>query len=211
MKKIFFYVNILFLLAGCAISRKVNYDNIHASVPSFNQKISIATWDQRIQILDGSRKPDFVGYMRSGAGIAYPMGTDDKRPFVDILSTNISSALTSNGSSVNIVPTKSSEAESDILDALKKTNNKKLILINCKQFVTDGYGAETLTYELIVNIYSNDGNLLKQKSFANKKALGGNAFWGPGKYSRYMPEALKDLIEEIFNDSDIISALKESQ
>jgi hypothetical protein len=208
MKKIAPYILIACLLSGCAISRKVNYTSVHANVPSFNQKISIATWDQRIQVLDGSRKPDFVGYMRSGAGIAYPIGTDDGRAFADILSSDIASALSSKGSSTNIVNTKFNETEPAILDELKKTNNDRLILINCKQFNTDGYGAEALIYELTVNIYSNQGDILQQKTFADKNQLGGNAFWGPGKYKQYMPEALKALIEKIFNDAEITSALK---
>jgi hypothetical protein len=207
MKKITLSIIVVTLL-GCAVSTKVNYDNAYADVPAFNQKMSIATWDQREQVVSGARKPDFVGYMRSGAGIAYPMGTTSGKPFSDVMSTNISSSLSSKGSPTNVIITNTNETASTIIDNLKKSGNNRLILMDCKQFHTDGYGATSLLYDLKVNIYDGDGTILKQKTFSGKKPLGGSVAWGPGKYKQYMPEAFKNLIEEIFNDAEIASALK---
>jgi hypothetical protein len=209
MKKTTFTI-IVVTLFGCAISRKVNYDSVYANVPAFNQKVSIATWDQREQIVSGSRKPDFVGYTRSGAGIAYPMGTTSGKSFADIMSTNISSSFSSKGSPTSVIITNTNEPESTIIDDLKKSGNNRLILINCKQFHTDGYGATSLLYNLIINIYSGNGTIIKQKTFSGKRPLGGSVAWGPGKYQQYMPEAFKNLIEEIFNDTEITAALKNS-
>jgi hypothetical protein len=99
------------MLTSCAIGRKVNYDNVFIKVPAFNQKISIATWDQREQVASGTRKPDFVGYSRSGAGIAYPIGTSSGKPFADIISADISSPLSSKGSPTTVVITKTNEED----------------------------------------------------------------------------------------------------
>ncbi len=202
------YVLILTLLMGCAISRKVEYDGIYANVPSFKQRIALACWDQREQILNGARQPDFVGYTRSGAGIAYPMGTANGMPFSDNMNSSIAASLTKKGSTVATIPTQFSEKESMIISKLKKAKSNRLILIDCKQFFTDGYGAISLMYELQVNIYSEQGDLLKQKTFSGKRPLGGSVAWGPGKYKEYMPEAFKKLIEEIFSDPDIAPILQ---
>ena len=171
MKRISLYFLALCLLMSCAISRKVEYEGIYANVPAFKQKIAIATWDQREQVLTGARNPDFVGYTRSGAGIAYPMGTESGKPFADIASVDISSSLSAKGSTTKIVMTQSSTQESKIIEQLKKTKSKKLILIDCRQFHTDGYGATSLMYNLQVTIYSEDGSNLKQKTFNGKKPL----------------------------------------
>jgi hypothetical protein len=197
-----------FFLTGCAISRKVDYGTIYSNVPAFNQRIAIASWDQREQILSGARKPDFVGYTRSGAGIAYPMGTESGRPFTDDLSTSISSSLTKYGSKTIVVLTQTSQKESQILAKLINTKSDRLVLIDCKQYFTDGYGATSLNYNLQISIYSSAGDLIKQKSFNGKRALGGSAAWGPGNYKQYMPEALKKLIGEIFNDPEITAAFQ---
>ncbi len=198
----------LCFLTSCAVSRKVEYEGVYATVPDFKQKIALASWDQREQVVNGARKPDFVGYTRSGTGIAYPMGTDNGMPFTDNMSSSISLSLSRQGSTVAVVNTQSAERESRILEQLKKTNNNRLILIDCKDFHTDGYGATSLMYNLQVNIYSGKGELLTKKTFNGKRALGGSVAWGPGKYKEYMPEAFKKLIEEIFNDPEISSALQ---
>ncbi len=104
--------------------------------------------------------------------------------------------------------TQFNEKESLIISQLKKTNSNRLILIDCKEFHTDGYGATSLMYNLQLKIYGEHGDLIKQKTFSGKRALGGSVAWGPGKYKEYIPEAFKKLIEEIFNDSEIATALQ---
>jgi hypothetical protein len=195
-------------MVGCAISRKVDYDGVRLDVPSFNQSIAIATWDQREQVLAGARKPDFVGYTRSGAGIAYPMGTESGRPFADIMSNDLSVALTKKGNKASFVVTNSGDAEANILKKLVKTGKNRLLLINCKEFFTDGYGKNSLHFYLVVTVHSADGTSMAQKEFRGKWELGGSFMWGQGDYKQYMPEAFKRLVEQIFNDADIAAALK---
>jgi hypothetical protein len=195
-------------MVGCAISRKVDYDSVHLDVPAFNQTMTIATWDQREQVLAGARKPDFVGYTRSGAGIAYPMGTESGRPFADILSNDIAVALTKKGNKASFIVTNSSDPEANIIKKLVKSGKNRLLLINCKQFFTDGYGKNSLLFDLIVHVYSGDGTPMAEKEFHGKWELGGTFMWGPGDYKQYMPNAFKRLVEEIFNDPEIAAALK---
>ena len=96
---------LLGFLVGCAISRKVEYETVSANVPSLSEHISIATWDQREQILNGARKIDFVGYMRSGAGIAYPMGTSSEKPFADVVSSSVAASFTKKGNKTSVIVT----------------------------------------------------------------------------------------------------------
>jgi hypothetical protein len=202
------YFFALCLLTSCAISRKVEYDGVYANVPAFKQQIALASWDQREQVINGNRKPDFVGYTRSSGGIAYPMGTANGMPFTDNMTSSISVSLSKQGSTVTDITTYFNEKELLIIDQLKKTKSNRLILIECRQFHTDGYGATSLMYDLRLNVYTEKGDLIKQKIFSGNKPLGGSVAWGPGKYKQYMPEAFKKLIEEMFNDPEISSALQ---
>jgi len=202
------YLGLFILLTGCAISRKVDYDAIVANVPSFNESIGIATWDQREQVVKGARQSDFVGYTRSAAGIAYPMGTASGKPLADIMSADISNSLTKKGNKNSVIATSCTQKEKNILDQLKKSSRNRLILIKCIRFHTDGYGAQALLYDLQLNIYSQNGDIIKQKDFSGKRERGGSVAWGPGKYKQYMPEACKKLLEEIFNDPEIIGSLQ---
>lgn len=204
--KIIFILTIVFF-SSCAVSRKVDYEGVRGDLPEFKQHTALACWDQREQILSGARKTDFVGYMRSGVGIAYPMGTESGRPLADIMANDIAESLKAKGSSSTVVLTQSSDKQSLILDKLKKTKNNRLILVNCKDFYTDGYGAVSLMYKLEFLIYSADGSIITQKTFDGKKPLGGSAAWGPGKFKEYIPKAFKALMEEIFSDPEIKRAI----
>jgi len=196
---------LILFVSGCAVSRKVQYSGINANVPAFSETIALATWDQREQVLDGSRKPDFVGYMRSGAGIAYPIGTASGKPLADDISSSISTSLEKKGCTTSVITTSPADNENTILDNLIKSGNEKLLLVKCSEYHTDGYGIQNLNYNLQVTVYASDGELVKEKRFQGDRTLGGNVAWGPGKYQEYMPEGLKTLLEQIFNDEEIES------
>ena len=208
MKKSIGYLLLLGLLMSCAISRKVEYENVAANVPSFKEHIGIGTWDQREQILNGARQIDFVGYMRSTAGIAYPMGTSSGKPFADVVSSSVAASFSKKGNTTSIVAVSYADKENLILEKLKKTRSDRLVLIRCNQFHTDGYGAISLLFDLQLNIFSPGGDLLKQKTFSGKRELGGSKAWGAGKFKEYIPEGYKKLLEEIFNDPEIVAALQ---
>ncbi len=199
---------VTFVFAGCAVSRKVQYDRLNLNLPEVKtESVSIATWDQRSQILDGSRKPDFVGYMRSGAGIAYPMGTKSGKPFTDDLSTTIAEAFNEEGCSTSIIKTTYDQEEDAIIDNLLSSGNERLILLKLDKLYTDGYGVQVLNYDMQLSIYDASGELMASESNEGNNEIGGNAFWGPGDYKQYMPTALKIILENMFSDSSIKEAL----
>ncbi len=197
MKNLLYAASIL-LLTSCGSARKINYSGVNADLPKSNTNISLAVWDQRVQVTDGSRKPDFVGYLRSGAGIAYPMRTRSGKPFVNDMSATIASALKESGSKVVVVETKFNDSRSMIVNRLKEHNAPQLLLLKCNEYHTDGYGAQALIYDIDVIVLDINGNILKERKFSGRKLLGGNGFWGAGKYKTYMPAGLKNLVEEIF-------------
>lgn len=197
----------LFLLAtivsGCAISRSVSYSDLNLSVPSVKAKnISIAVWDQREQVISGNRKPNFVGYTRSGAGIAYPMGTESGKAFADDIALDISSSYQKNGTNANMIPTSFKESEKSILSKLKDRNSDKLILMKMNELHTDGYMGFDLFYDLQSSVYKSSGELLEQISFTGTMPLG-----KVKHYKTNLPNGLQELLEQIFNDPEILEAL----
>ena len=207
MRKSICYLLAIVLLTNCGAARKIRYDGVNADFPKSNLIVSIAIWDQRVQVTDGSRKPDFVGYMRSGAGIAYPMKTKSGKPFSNDMSYSIASSLKESGSKVIVVGTKPDDSRSMIINKLKESNSTTLLLLKCNEYHTDGYGAQYLNYDIDIIILDNAGSIIKERKFSGKKPLGGNGFWGAGKYKTYMPAAFKNIMEEIFNDQEFKGAL----
>lgn len=197
------YLLILLVFSSCAISRKVQYDNVQAELKPLDQVITIAAWDQRPAVTDRSRKSDFVGYTRSGVGIAYPMGTRSGDPLSKDIVMSLSNSLSLQHE--YLVPPVNSSEESIIKGV--SNDNRKLLILKLNEYHTDGVGVQYLHFDVDAKVYDTDGQLIVEKNFKSDRPIGGNAVWGPGKYKNYMPEALKKKLAEIFNDPDISSAI----
>jgi len=208
MKKIILGISCLVILTSCAVSRKVKYDNLKMNLSEIKTKnISLALLDQREAVVDGSRKPDFVGYMRSGVGIAWPIGTESKNNFMADLSSNIVNSLLRFDINANNIVTAYTENEYDVKSKLFTTKDDKKLLFVFDELHTDGYAIQLLHYKINVFIYDKNNELLKHEVYDAQRKLGGTVAWGAGSYKKYMPEAIVKLFEEILNDEEILKAI----
>jgi len=198
----------LILLSSCAVSQKVKYDGLILNLSEIKTKnIDLALLDHREAVIDGSRKPDFVGYMMSGAGINWPMGTLSKNNLMDDLSYDIVNSLNKYDVKVTQVTTKWQDDEQTVKSKLLNLNGDIKIFFVFDQLHTNGYGIQFLYYKMNMFIYSKSGELLKQKTIEGKEKLGGNIAFGPGSYKTYMPKSMSKLFEEIFNDKEILKII----
>ncbi len=208
MKKIILVTTCIILLTGCAVNRKVKYDSLKMNLSEVKtKKVSLALLDQREAVIDGSRKPDFVGYMRSNVGIAYPIGTESKNSFMNDLSSDIVNSFSRFGVKANNIITSHTEKEDEVRSKIFSTEDDKKILFVFDELHTDGMAIQVLHYRINVFIYDKNNELLKYKIFEETKKLGGNIAFGAGPYKRYMPEAIVKLFEEIFIDEEILNAI----
>jgi hypothetical protein len=209
MRKRFALFLIPVLLSGCA-SLKVQYDGRNPDLPELKGPVTIATWDQREQVLDGSRQTDFVGYSRTTVGIAYPIGTTSGNPVSDDISSTIASSLQKKGSSTTIIKTTPEDTEASILERFRENGGDRLFLLKCEEHKIDGYGLPILHFELETSVFGPDGSKITGKHFSGERNLGEEVGWGRSfnKYKEPISEGLEDLLEEIFEDPDIAGALK---
>ncbi|WP_281310749.1 hypothetical protein [Flavobacterium flavigenum] len=208
-KKIGLIIFSSILLTSCAVGRKVKYDGLKLDLFDIKTKnIDLALLDHREAVIDGSRKPDFVGYMRSNVGIAYPIGTESKNNLMLDLSNNIVNSLDRYDIKVTSLTTKWQEDEKTVKSQLLSLNGDKKIFLVFDQLHTDGYMIQFFYYKIHLYIYDKDGALLKYKSIEGKEKLGGNVAFGAGAYKTYMPEAMKKLFEDMFKDKEIAGLLK---
>ncbi len=169
--------------------------------------ISVALLDHRLAVVDGSRKSSFVGYMRSGAGIAYPMSTVSKEPFMEEMTQNIINSFKRLDIEATAIFTKNTETEENIKEKLFNQKANKKVFFIFKELHTDGYAIQVLHYNFEVFVYGKENKILAYKKFHDKRKLGGTVAWGPGPYKNYMPQAMTKLFEDTFNDEEIIKAL----
>jgi len=198
----------LMLLSSCAVNQKVKYDGLELNLSEIKTKnIDLALLDHREAVIDGSRKPDFVGYMISGAGINWPMGTFSKNNLMDDLSYDIVNSLNRYDVKVANVITKWQDDEQIVKSKLFNLNGEIKIFFVFDQLHTNGYGIQFLYYKINMFIYNKSGELLKHKSIEGKEKLGGNIAFGPGSYKIYMPKSMSKLLEDIFRDKEILELI----
>ncbi|MBE0391300.1 hypothetical protein [Flavobacterium sp. PL002] len=211
MKNIFLGLVALILLSSCAVSRKVKYDGLKLDLFDIkNKNIDLALLDHREAVIDGSRKPDFVGYMRSNVGIAFPMGTQSKNNFMYDLSNNIVNSLKRFDIVVTNLDTKWQDEEQSVKTQLLSLNGDKKVLLVFDQLNTDGYMIQFLYYKINMYVYDKNGVLLKYKAIDGKEKLGGNVAFGAGSYKTYMPDAISKLFEDIFKDQEILELINKN-
>ena len=199
------------LLTSCVVGRKVKYNDLKLDLYDVKtQNIDLALLDHREAVTDGSRKPDFVGYMRSNVGIAYPITTESKDSFMNDLSNNIINSLSRYDIKATNLSTKWHDDEKTVkAELLSQTGDKKILLV-FDQLNTDGYMIQFLYSKINLYVYDKEGVLLKYKFFEQKEKLGGNVAFGAGDFKTYMPEAMKKLFENIFKDKEVIEAINKS-
>jgi hypothetical protein len=211
MKKTFLKVVYLYLiltLLGCAFGRNVPYETMKVDLNySGTNSIALAVYDQREMVVDGSRKADFVGYTRSGAGIAYPMGTANGQPFAQIIQETISHSLEAKGYTVINVSSTPFDYHETMKSKLLGMNCDKLLMVRLNKLHSDFYAATIFYSNVDIEIFDGEGKLVFEKNYSEEQNIGGSA-WGTGKYQEYCPEYLADRIGVWLNDEEAVQYFK---
>lgn len=196
------------VISSCAVGKKVNYNSIKMDLFAVKAKsIDIVLLDHREAVVDGSRKPSFCGYMRSGVGIAYPVSTSSKKSFIDDIGNNIVSSLNKFNVKATLIPSNFEQSEETAKQNLLLVGGDKKMLFVFEEFHTDGYGIQYLHYNFDISVFDKDNNLIMYKKYYDKEKLGGNVAFGAGGFKKYMPEKVMEFFEGIFNDQEILNAL----
>jgi hypothetical protein len=201
------YSCIILTLSGCAFGRKIPYEKMQVNLSfSGTKSIALSVCDQREMVVDGSQKPDFVGYTRSGVGIAYPMGTESGKSFAQILQETVARSFTNKGFSVFVISSSRKDSIADIIAKAEGTPFDRLVLFKIKKMHSDFYAATIFFYDVVLEIYDSKGELLVSKNFQKEQNIGGSA-WGTGKYQEYTPAYLQSELESWLNDKSISEKL----
>jgi len=214
MSLIFIRVLIILLFAGCAINRKVSYDEIQTNILINNEfSYSIACHDQREVVLDGSRDEKFVGYMRSGISIAYPIGTESGKNFSDVFSVVINNSLKDSSNNTQIIKTNYTDSKQSILNQFKDSKRQRLILFTISKWRTDSkpngllYATEVI-WDFSLEIYDNNEELLVSHRIHGinpdlDKGMGGSV----KRIQKIVNEKFKEKLDLMFADPEIKKAL----
>lgn len=166
---------IALLLSNCSYGQKkldfkLSYDQIKTEIPTNNSfSYSIATHDQRLAVVDGSRDEEFVGYKRTKTWFPYPIDTKSGENFSDVFSTVIKNSM---NESSNSIQTSYSDSKQKILNSLVESNSDRLLLFTITKWETDSKPPKpgkivwmpktrtSVLWDILLEIYTKDGELI---------------------------------------------------
>jgi hypothetical protein len=204
----------LFMWTGCAINQKIAYNKILTGIEASDKfTFAVATHDQREEVLDGSRKEDYVGYFRSTVAIAYPIGTVSGKNFSDDFSVSIVSSLIESGYRAQYVLARASDSKETILSNLMVSTCDRLLLFTITKWRTDSkpidmmYGTDFI-WDLQVEVFNKEGELLASNSTEGidpglDLALAGST----KRVQKIANSEFKDKIHELLSSPDVKEAL----
>lgn len=211
MKRHVLFISVLCItlsLMGCAFGRKIPYENMKVTLTGSGiQPVALSVIDSREMVTGKNRKPDFVGYTRSGAGIAYPMGTGTGRSFAEIIQETMAASLINAGCDLVTVPLPAGTSKQDAQARLIGEHKNRAMVVILNKMHSDYYAGTIFYYDVDFHIYDNSGKLILLKNFQKDKNIGGSV-WGTGKYKEYIPEYVADEMTSWLNDPEIKAALE---
>jgi hypothetical protein len=188
-----------------AFKNKHQYQNIDLDFTvSGNGTIALAVHDQRTEMLTTGKTPSFVGYMRSGVGIPYPIHTESGNALADDIAGDLAKAFTKRGFTTTLIQTAPAETHEQVVTKLKAVNALKSLILHIDTWHTDCYQMVWCNYKIVLQVYDATGKFLGQKMLEGTQDLGGS-FWNPPKHAKkVVPAAFKAKMEELFNSPEII-------
>lgn len=190
-----------------AFKNKHSYHDVDIDLAySVNSKIAIAIHDQRTDVVSGGKDSSFVGYMRSGVGIPYPIHTESGNALADDITTCLTKAFAKRGFASSPVKTAPAETHEQVVEKLKASGADKSVILHIATWHSDCYQMVWLNYKLVLQVYDATGKFLGQKMLEGTQDLGGS-MWNPPKHAKkVIPPAFKMKMEEVFNSVEIKTA-----
>ncbi len=198
----------LLLLNGCAVGNKFNYHDAIAHMEATNTfLVAIGTHDTRTYILNGKKKPDFVGLSRGGYGNPFNVTTTTGNALASDMSEAIKNSFLKNGYNAKVVLLEPNDDFSTAVDKLKASSAYRLVYFKLNKWKSDTFSATSLAYDVKLTVFDKNGEKVAEKIINGKDDLGGNAMNPPKHAKAAVPVAFSQKLEEMLNDPVIQKAL----
>lgn len=196
--------------------RAIEYSNIEFQIKSnSNINYAVAVLDKRGVVTDKSQDPQFVGYIRSGTGIAYPIRTGSGKPFADDVMLTISNAIQKSGAKVMKVSTTFSMDATEVTGKLKETNADKLILLIIDEWRNDTRPwhmrvATEMIWNFRLQVFDGSGTLKAENKVEGKDGgVDPSGTSNVKKIKLITDRYYKEKMEILFSEESIVASLME--
>jgi Bacterial SH3 domain len=192
---------LVMLCGGCGFGRPFNY---HDAVPRLDASGTgkvVATQDQRPYIVSGKARPDFVGLVRSPAGIPYAVYTQGERPLAQEMTYLVCQALEQRGFRclpATVMPQATSEETHRVLTGRGQV---PAVFLTIREWKSDTPTDTSLAYNATLRVLDVQGAVLAQTHIEGREGLG----WGAHEK---VPQAVQRKLETLLNEPTMTTALE---
>ena len=162
----------LCVTAGCAFGHHYDYRQPFPLPKEHNlASVTVSVLDQRPFVKDDGSGGDFVGYIRSLAGIPYPVRTASGKPLAEDLAESFATALTDVGLHTEPVML-SGERDSAAVRKIVSNRADRHLLFIVREWETDYYYRSTFTYDVSLSVYDPRGGALVTEEMKGQRDFG---------------------------------------
>jgi hypothetical protein len=194
---------------------KIEYRNIELKIEAnSNITYAVAVLDKREVVTNKNQGPEFVGYIRSGTGIAYPIWTASGNTFTDDITLSIINAIQKSGAKATQISTSFSMNTSEVIDKLKATNADKLILVIIDEWRNDTRPwhmkvATEMIWNLRLQVLDGTGTLKAENKVEGRDGgINPSLSSNTKKIKLITDKYYKEKMEKLFTGDNIVSNLK---
>jgi len=195
-----------FIIAGCAVGNQYNYREADIKLPVTGEgQLGLAVLDNRPYVLNGDKEANFVGLQRGGFGNPFNVTTSSGNPLAEDFYTLLATELASNGFEVIDLHLSSLDGKL-VADAISSFGGRRSVVLTVSEWKTDAYMNFGLNYDLGLQIFDQNGELLAEKNSSGHDDLG-----GAGMEDRNADVAIQSFesrIGKLFNTPEIKFALQ---
>lgn len=167
-------------------------------------KVVVAVTDSRVQVASGDWTTDQVGQVTSLTGEVYNVKTGSGEPFADDFGAAICNGLNFKGfSCIPLIG-----PVSDIADQIEAYDPAKTIQVQVRGWRNNIYAISNLDYSFRATVYDRQLNPVATSEIEGNKKLSLAAINPAKSASRAAPKALKEIVEELFDEPSLKAALE---
>jgi hypothetical protein len=193
---------------GCRVGQTIAYDRV---TPVLRAKaplvIGVAVSDERKEILDGRKRPRFVGLLRGGYGNPWDVETSSGKPLGHDLETAMTRGLMARGYQVQHLVVEPGWTRHDVAREAARVGASRALLVRLAAWRSDAKVRVRLNYDLVVNVVDVPSAAIVGNNFV----MGEDVFMSTYEMAFYMkdtlPRLFREKLEELLNEPLIVRAL----